>query len=74
MPGRMSGLWSFLLMELAKQDGALVTHGAVLCDVTSGSYLFFGDHVPKKYVEDWMESGKKQVIARLNFFPFGLQR
>ena len=55
-------------------DGALVTHGAVLCDVTSESYLFFGDHVPKKYVEAWMESGKKQVICQAELFPFGLQR
>ena len=55
-------------------EGALVTHGAVLCDITSGSYLFFGDHVPKKYVEAWMESGKKQVICQAELFQFGLQK
>ena len=52
-----------------ESEGTLVTHGAVLCDVTSGSYLFFGDHVPKSYVEAWMKGGKKQVICQAELFP-----
>ena len=55
-------------------EGALVTHGAVLCDITSGSYLFFGDHVPKNYVEAWMESGKKQVICQAELFPIWIAK
>lgn len=52
-----------------ESEGSLVTHGAVLCDVASGSYFFFGDHVPKSYVESWMKGGKKQVICQAELFP-----
>ena len=52
-----------------EQNGDKVTHGAVLCDTTSQSFLFFGDYVPSGYVAEWTKFGKKQVIFQAELFP-----
>eukprot|EP00435_Cladocopium_sp_Y103_P072170 s444_g39.t1 len=52
-----------------EENAEKVTHGAVLCDVTSNSFFFFGDDVPAKYVADWTKGGKKQVICQAELFP-----
>eukprot|EP00435_Cladocopium_sp_Y103_P026862 s4451_g6.t1 len=60
---------------LVLTDGAVeeapakVTHGAVLVDPSKQCSFFFGDHIPKEFVELWTHSGKKQVIAQAKIFP-----
>ena len=67
---RMIQAWSDCPPILMFTDGAvegnaeLVTHGAVLVDPFKQQSFFFGDHVPKKFVEAWKRSGKRQVIAQ----------
>ena len=55
-------------------EGSLVTHGAVLCDVSTQSFFVFGDHVPPKYVEDWTSGGRKQVIFQAELFPIWIAK
>ena len=44
-------------------DATHVTHGAVLCDLVTQSFFFFGDHVPRKFLEDWKKGGRtKQKV------------
>ena len=52
-----------------EQDGSLVTHGAVLCDLATNSFLFFDDKVPEVFLEEWLKGGKKQVIGQAEVFP-----
>ena len=67
--------WSSCPPILMFTDGAvednadLVTHGAVLIDPWKRQSFFFGDHVPKPFVETWRRSGKRQVIAQAELFP-----
>ena len=68
--------WPVILFTdgACESEGTLVTHGAVLCDLASGSYLFFGDHVPRNYVEAWMKGGKEQVICQAELFPIWVSK
>ena len=50
-------------------EGSVVTHGAVLCDQTTASFFYFGDHVPGCYVQRWQADGKRQVIYQAELFP-----
>eukprot|EP00435_Cladocopium_sp_Y103_P006698 s4577_g2.t1 len=47
----------------------LVTHGAVLVDPWKQCSFYFGDHVPRCFVELWSHAGKKQVISQAEIFP-----
>eukprot|EP00435_Cladocopium_sp_Y103_P001953 s3084_g1.t1 len=63
--------WPVLIITdgACEDEGRSVTHGAVLCDVSTNSFFFFGDHVPRVLVEEWTKSGKKQVIFQAELFP-----
>ena len=50
-------------------EGETVTHGAALCDDATGSYFFFGDHVPSSYVSCWQIGGKRHFIYHAELFP-----
>ena len=56
-----------------ESEGTVVTHGAVLHDSATGSYFFFGDHVPCQFVENWKRSGK-QVICQAELFPIWIAK
>ena len=68
--------WPVLIFTdgACEEDGVVVTHGAVLCDVTTGSYFFFGDHVPRSFVEAWTKGGRKQVIYQAELFPIWIAK
>ena len=55
-------------------DATHVTHGAVLCDLVTQSFFFFGDHVPRKFLEDWKKGGKTQVIFQAELFPIWIAK
>ena len=57
-----------------EEEAKLVTHGAVLCDYVTNSFMFFGDHVPAEYLEEWKKSGKKQVICQAELFPIWISK
>ena len=52
-----------------EEDGASVTHGAVLVDFYTHRFLYFGDDVPMIWVDRWSASGKKQMIGQAEIFP-----
>ena len=65
MPGRIcvwKDEWPVVIFTngACEDEGRLVTHGAVLCDWSSGTYLVFGDHVPEPFVNEWQSCGRKQ--------------
>jgi hypothetical protein len=55
-------------------EATQVTHGAVLCDLVTQSFFFFGDHVPRKFLEDWKKGGKTQVIFQAELFPIWIAK
>lgn len=57
-----------------EDSGSTVTHGAVLCDLTTQSFEFFGDTVPQQYVSEWTRFGKKQVIYQAELFPIWIAK
>ena len=79
MPRRISSWrdeWPVVMFTdgACEDEGRWVTHGAVLCDWSSGSYFVFGDHVPETYVDQWKSFGKKQVIFQAELFPIWIAK
>ena len=72
---RLVQSWSEAPPLLLFTDGAVedslqsVTHGAVLVDPWKQQSFFMGDNIPSEFVQLWMRSGKKQVIAQAEIFP-----
>ena len=54
---------------LARKNGELVTHGAVLFDPVSSSSYMFGDKVPIEWLDQWRREGKRQMICQAEIFP-----
>eukprot|EP00435_Cladocopium_sp_Y103_P048940 s2442_g14.t1 len=52
-----------------EQDGLQVTHGAVLVDFHTDSFLYFGAEVPEPWVSKWRASGRVQLICQAELFP-----
>ena len=52
-----------------ENEGATVTHGALLVDPALNLRCVFGDHVPQPFVTAWARAGKRQVIAQAEMFP-----
>jgi hypothetical protein len=63
--------WPILVFTdgACEDEGAKVTHGAVLCDMATKSFLVFGDDVPSVFVDEWTKGGRKQVIFQAEIFP-----
>eukprot|EP00435_Cladocopium_sp_Y103_P001523 s5575_g1.t1 len=68
--------WPILIFTdgACEENGAKVTLGAVLSDVATLSFYFFGDDVPTKYVSEWVKYGKKQVIYQAELFPIWIAK
>ena len=52
-----------------ENEGALVTHGAVLFDPESNLALMFGDEIPHEWTSKWKSEGRKQLICQAELFP-----
>jgi hypothetical protein len=63
--------WPILVFTdgACEDEGAKVTHGAVICDIATQSFFFFGDDIPTVFVNEWTKGGKKQVIFQAELFP-----
>ena len=55
-------------------EATRVTHGAVLCDLATQSFFFFGDHVPREFVENWKTGGNPESSSERNFSLFGWRK
>ena len=52
-----------------EQDGMQVTHGAVLVDFHTETYMYFGGEVPEEWVARWKSAGRVQLICQAEIFP-----
>ena len=52
-----------------EQDGMQVSHGAVLVDFHTDTYVYFGSEVPEEWVSKWRSSGRVQLICQAEIFP-----
>ena len=52
-----------------EQDGLQVSHGAVLVDFHTDTYVYFGDEVPEEWVAKWRSAGRVQLICQAEIFP-----
>ena len=52
-----------------EQDGMQVSHGAVLVDFHTDTYVYFGGEVPEEWVAKWKSSGRVQLICQAEIFP-----
>lgn len=52
-----------------EEEGANVSHGAVLVDLYFNQFFYFGDSVPQEWTDKWKEGGKTQLIGQAEIFP-----
>ena len=52
-----------------EEEGERVSHGAVLVDLFRNQYFYFGDLVPREWVNKWKSGGKSQLIGQAEIFP-----
>ena len=55
--------------EAQEEDDCLTTHGAVWTDPSSGLHRFFGEKIPRTFVNNWRASGRQRLVDQAEMLP-----